>query len=194
MKILPIYTYGFDILRKRGKKILKVDDDLVGLVRNMFDTMHQASGIGLAAPQIGKDISLTVIDISKVEGEEKTKPLVLLNPKITDYDGSCVMEEGCLSLPTLRAEVERPEKVFLSYQDLDLNEIRIELDGLMSRVVQHEIDHLNGVLFIDLLAKHQKKLIKERLAMIKKGEIAVNYALAELQSKSKKSKSKVKLM
>jgi peptide deformylase len=194
MKILPIYTYGFDILRKKGKKILKVDDDLVGLVQNMFDTMHQASGIGLAAPQIGKDISLTVIDISKVEGEEKTKPLVLLNPKITDYHGSCVMEEGCLSLPTLRAEIERPEKVLLSYHDFDLNEIRIELDGLMSRVVQHEIDHLNGILFIDLLTKHQKKLIKERLSMIKKGEIAVNYALAELQLKSKKSKSKVKLM
>ena len=194
MKILPIYTYGFDILRKKGKKIPAVDDDLVELVQNMFHTMHQASGIGLAAPQIGTDIALTVIDISKVEGEEKKKPLVLLNPKITDFHGACIMEEGCLSLPTLRAEVERPENIFLTYQDLDLNEIKIELDGLMSRVVQHELDHLNGILFIDHLSKPQKKLIKERLSMIKKGEIMVNYALAELQSKSKKSKSKVKLM
>jgi peptide deformylase len=194
MKTLPIYTYGFDILRKKGRKITKIDDELVELVQNMFYTMHLANGIGLAAPQIGKDTALTVIDISKVEGEEKNKPLVLLNPEITDFHGAVIMEEGCLSLPTLRAEIERPEKIFLTYQDLDLKEIKIELGGLIARVVQHEIDHLNGILFIDHLTKQQKKLIKEQLALVRKGEITVNYALAALSSKSKKSKSKVKLM
>lgn len=186
MKILPIYTYGFDILRKQTKKITKPDDDLVELVQNMFYTMHQASGIGLAAPQIGLKLALTVIDISNVEGEEKQKPLVLLNPAITDFHGTSIIEEGCLSLPTVRAEVERPEKIFLKYQDFDLNENKIELDGLMSRVIQHEIDHLNGILFIDHLPKHQKKLIKEKLNQIRRGEITVNYALAELKSKLKK--------
>lgn len=194
MNILPIYTYGFDILRKKTKRITKADDDLVELVQDMFYTMHKANGIGLAAPQIGLDIALTVIDISKVEGEEKQKPLVLLNPKFTDFHGTCVMEEGCLSLPTVRAEVERPEKILLTYRDLDLNEKSVELDGLMSRVVQHEIDHLNGVLFIDHLSKAQKKLFKERLGEIRRGEITVSYALAELEPRTKKSKPKLKLM
>jgi len=194
MKILPIYTYNAAILRQKTRKVSAVDDDVVQLVQDMFYTMHNANGIGLAAPQIGKDISLTVIDISKVEGEEKQRPITLLNPKITDFHGSIVMEEGCLSFPLLRMEIERPEKIFLTYYDLDLNERKIELDGLMSRVAQHEIDHLNGVLFIDRIPKQSRRMLKDRLDQIKRGEITVNYALAELQEKYRKSRSKVKLM
>lgn len=194
MKILPIYTYNAGILRQKTRRITNVNDDIIELVQDMFHTMHNANGIGLAAPQIGRDISLTVVDISKVEGEEKQKPIVLLNPRITDYHGSTIMEEGCLSFPLLRMEVERPEKVFLSYDDLDLNERKIELNGLLSRVTQHEIDHLNGVLFIDRVPKQKRKMLKERLDQIRRGEITVSYALAELQSEPKKLRRKVKLM
>ncbi|MGH2574728.1 MAG: peptide deformylase [Ignavibacteria bacterium] len=193
MKTLPIYTYGFDILRKKTKRIGKIDDKLIELVRNMFYTMHRANGIGLAAPQIGLDIALTVIDISKVEGEEKQKPIVLINPLLRDYHGENIMEEGCLSLPLLRAEVNRPENIYIEYQDIDLNKKNIELNGLMARVVQHEIDHLNGILFIDHLNKSQRKLLKERLDQIKNGEVDINYMLAEIKSKKKKTKGKTPL-
>src|SRR5512146_1026726 len=121
MKTLPIYTYGFDVLRKKTKRLTKVDDKTIELVGNMFYTMHKASGIGLAAPQVGIDLALTVIDVSNVEGEEETKPLTLINPKIVDSHGNIIIEEGCLSIPHIRAEVERPKKVFIEFQDLDLN-------------------------------------------------------------------------
>jgi peptide deformylase len=191
MKTLPIYTYGFDILRKKTKRLSKIDDKIIELVSNMFYTMHEASGIGLAAPQVGIDLALTVIDVSKVEGEEDTKPLTLINPKIVDSHGEIAMEEGCLSIPQVRAEVYRPEKVFLQYQDLDLNPQTIELDGLLSRVTQHEIDHLNGVLFIDHLSKQYKSEFKEQLSLIKKGGIQTNYLLAELPKKKKGSKNHI---
>jgi len=129
LKALPIYTYGFEVLRKKTKRITKVDDKIVELASNMFYTMHKASGIGLAAPQVGIDAALTVIDVSMIEGEEDKKPLMLINPKITDSHGEITMEEGCLSIPTVRAEVERPEKVFIVYQDLDLNPQTIELEA-----------------------------------------------------------------
>jgi peptide deformylase len=187
MKTLPIYTYGFDILRKKTKRLTKIDDKIVELVSNMFYTMSKASGIGLAAPQVGLDLALTVIDLTRVEGEEDTPPLTLINPKITDSHGDIVIEEGCLSIPQIRAEVERPEKVFIEYQDLDLNPQTVELEGMIARVAQHEIDHLNGVLFIDHLSKEAKGDFKEQLNLIKKGGIQTNYLLAELPKKGKKS-------
>jgi peptide deformylase len=153
----------------------------------MFYTMDKAAGIGLAAPQVGLDLALTVIDISKIEGEESKKPLTLLNPKILESHGGIVMEEGCLSIPLLRAEVQRPEKICIQYQDLDLNEKTIELDGLLSRVTQHEIDHLNGVLFIDHLSKEVKKNLKEQLKLIKSGGVQTNYILAEIHKKKGKT-------
>lgn len=186
MKTLPIYTYGFDVLRKKTKRLTKVDDKTVELVGNMFYTMHKASGIGLAAPQVGIDLALTVIDVSHVEGEEETKPLTLINPKIVDSHGKIVIEEGCLSIPHVRAEVERPKEVFVEYQDLDLNLQNVELKGFVARVAQHEIDHLNGVLFIDHLSKEAKSEFKEQLNLIKKGGIQTNYLLAELPKKNKK--------
>ena len=190
MKALPIYTYGFDVLRKKTKRLTKIDDKIVELVGNMFYTMHKASGIGLAAPQVGIDLALTVIDISMIEGEEDKKPLTLINPKITDSHGNVIMEEGCLSIPSVRADVERPEKIFVQYQDLDLNPVSIELDGVFARVAQHEIDHLNGVLFVDHLSKEYKREFKEQLNLIKNGGIQTNYVLAELSKKGKKTRKK----
>jgi peptide deformylase len=186
LKTLPIYTYGFDVLRKKTKRLTKIDDKLIELVQNMFYTMGKANGIGLAAPQVGLDVALTVIDVSKVEGEEDKKPLTLINPKILETHGNVIIEEGCLSLPNLRADIERPDKVYIEYQDLDLNIKNIELSGLLARVSQHEIDHLNGVLFIDHLSKEMKKKIKDHLNQIKKGGIQTSYVLAEIPSKAKK--------
>jgi len=192
MKTLPIYTYGFDILRKKTKRISKVDDKLVELAGNMFYTMHKAHGIGLAAPQIGLDAAITVIDISKTEDNKKIKyePITLINPVVKDYHGEAVMEEGCLSIPFVRADLTRPSVVYVEYQDLDLNKQNIELNGLMARVVQHEIDHLNGILFTDHLNKDEKKMLKKELDDIRKGNIETEYLLAELPKKGKTKTSK----
>lgn len=192
MKTLPIYTYGFDVLRKKTKKITKIDDKLIELIGSMYKTMYKASGVGLAAPQIGSEFAVTVIDISRTEENKKvkTEPLTLINPAIKDYHGEITLEEGCLSIPFVRGEVTRPETVYIEYQDLDLNKLYIELNSFLSRVAQHEIDHLNGVLFIDRLNKDQKKKIKPELDLIKKGEIETDYLLAELPQKGKQNKRK----
>lgn len=187
MKILPIYTYGFEVLRKKTKKVTKIDDKFIELVSSMFNTMHKASGIGLAAPQIGSDMALTVIDISRTEEKKKlkTEPLTLINPVIKDFHGEITLEEGCLSIPYVRGDVTRPETIYVEYQDLDLNKHYIELKGFIARVAQHEIDHLNGVLFIDHLNKEEKKILKPELDLIRKGEIETDYLLAELPKKGK---------
>jgi peptide deformylase len=194
MKTLPIYTYGFDVLRKKTRRVTKIDDKFIELVQSMFHTMRKASGIGLAATQVGMDFALTVIDVSNVEGEEDKKPIILINPKLVDTHGAIVLEEGCLSIPSVRYDVERPEKVYIEYQDLDLNKKNIEMDGLMGRVVQHEIDHLNGVLFIDHLSKEVKKGFKAQLEQIKKGGIQTSYILAEVKTKRKKSDKQSELL
>lgn len=193
MKTLPIYTYGFDVLRAKTKCINKIDDKMIMLISSLFNTMHKANGIGLAAPQVGLEIALTVIDISKMEENEKIKtaPLTLINPVIKDSYGKVSMEEGCLSIPYLRASVSRPSSIFLEYQDIDMNTHIVELNGFLARVVQHEIDHLNGKLFIDYLDKDVKKQIKIELDKIKKGNIETDYLLAEI-SKKKFLKNKFK--
>lgn len=187
MKTLPIYTYGFEVLRKKTKKVTKIDDKFIELVGSMFNTMHRATGIGLAAPQIGSELAVTVIDISRTEDKKKikTEPITLINPVIKDHHGEITLEEGCLSIPYVRADVTRPETIYVEYQDLDLNKHYVELKGFLARVAQHEIDHLNGVLFIDHLNKDEKKLLKPELDLIKKGEIETDYLLAELPKKGK---------
>lgn len=193
LKTLPIYTYGFDILRAKTKRIFKVDDKLIELIGSMYNTMHKAHGVGLAAPQIGIELALTVIDLSKTDTEKKTrhKPLTLINPVIVDKHGEAIMEEGCLSIPYLRAEVTRPEAVYVQYQDIDLNKHHIELDSYLARVTQHEIDHLNGVLFIDHVDKEEKKKLKSELDRIKRGEIEADYLLAEIPKKKKRTLQKI---
>jgi peptide deformylase len=192
MKTLPIYTFGFDILRKKTRKVTRIDDKIIELIRNMFFTMHKAHGIGLAAPQVGIDIAITVIDINKAEEDKKIKhlPLTLINPVVKETHGEVVMEEGCLSIPYIRSEVTRPETVYIEYQDIDLNKQHIELKELIGRVAQHEIDHLNGILFTDHLQKDEKKKIKDELDRIKKGDIETDYILAEIPRHRKKSHSK----
>lgn len=176
-KQLPITTYGMDILRKKTKPVTKIDSKFIDLVQNMFYTMDRASGIGIAAPQINLGISLAVIDISPMEEYKNEKPLILINPVISDSHGEDIQEEGCLSIPDVRGNVKRAKEVYLKYNDFDMNEISIELKGFIARVAQHEIDHLNGKLFIDYVTPEQKKEIKKQLSDIKNGRIETDYKL-----------------
>ncbi|MEO8666322.1 MAG: peptide deformylase [Ignavibacteria bacterium] len=183
-KQLPITTYGMEILRIKSKPLTKIDNKIINLVEDMFYTMDRSSGIGLAAPQINLGISLAIIDISGIEEHKKEKPLVLINPEIVGSYGEIELEEGCLSIPEIRETVSRPIEIYLKFHDFDLNEVNIELNGFMARVAQHEIDHLNGKLFIDYLPEDRKKEIKKLLAKIKNGKIETEYPL-HIHSKSK---------
>lgn len=176
-KQLPITTFGMEILRKKTKPLTKVDAKLITLVENMFYTMDRASGIGLASPQVNLDLSLAIVDISVLDDHKKEKPLVLINPEILDSHGEIEIEEGCLSIPDVRALVSRPKKIYLKYFDFDLNEVKTEVSGFFSRVIQHEIDHLNGILFVDHLSEDNKKVVKKQLAKIRKGKIETDYPL-----------------
>ena len=155
------------ILRKKSERLEKVDNDLKKLMDDMLETMYAAPGIGLAAVQIGILKRLVVIDISK-DNEKKT-PLFLINPEITfKSKNTSSYEEGCLSLPGQFAEVERPAECHLNYIDYHGKEKKLKADGLLATCIQHEIDHLNGILFIDYLSKLKKDMIIKKLVKHKK--------------------------
>jgi peptide deformylase len=180
MPLLPITLYGDKILRKKVDKVKEVDNETIELITNMFDTMRNAYGIGLAANQVGVNKSIFIVDITEVEGYEETKPMVLINPKIVKYsDEETLFEEGCLSIPEIRAEVKRPESITISYQDTDLNEQTLEVNKLMSRVMQHEYDHLHGILFTDLIETEVQKQFKKPLAKIKKRKVDIDYPVSK---------------
>jgi peptide deformylase len=175
LSLLPIYTFDQPVLRKKAKPVRKTSEELVRFVEDMFDTMHNANGIGLAANQVGSLNRVIVIDVSEVEETKGLQPLVLLNAEVIGGEGGVVMEEGCLSIPEIKEEVERPDSVRVRYMDLDLQEHVLEATGLLARVVQHEIDHLNGVLFIDHLSALKRKMLRGRLNKIRRGEVEVSY-------------------
>jgi len=180
MSILPITVCGDKILRKKAAKVLKVDDKIIKLIDDMFETMNNANGIGLAANQVGANKQIFVVDISKVEDYEDTKPLVLINPKIIEKSEETIsFEEGCLSIPDQREEVIRPKKIKIEFQDKDLNNHTIEADDLLARVMQHEYDHLIGILFTDLVDEETKKRLKKPLNRIKKRKIEVDYPISQ---------------
>ncbi len=155
------------ILRKKCAPLEKVDDDIRKLMKDMLETMYDAPGIGLAAVQIGILKRLVVLDVSK--DENKKDPLFLINPEIiSKSENSSVYEEGCLSLPGQFAEIERPAECFLKYIDLNGKEKKLKANGLLSTCIQHEVDHLNGVLFIDYLSKLKKDMIIKKLVKQKK--------------------------
>lgn len=176
---LPITTYGMDILRKETKPVENIDTKIIELVDNMFYTMINANGIGLAAPQVNSDLAVCIVDISMIEEYKDIKPLILINPVILDSHGEIVKEEGCLSIPEVRAEIKRPDKIFVKFNDFNQNEVKMEISGYQARVVQHEIDHLHGKLFIDYLSKEELKEYKSQLRKIQKHKIATDYPLLE---------------
>jgi len=179
MSIVPITMCGDKILRKKAVKIHEIDDSIVGTIADMFETMRNASGIGLAANQIGLNKQIFVVDISLVEGYEKYKPVALINPKIiSKSEETNSIEEGCLSIPELRAEVIRPKSIFISFFDMNMKEHTIEADELFARVIQHEYDHLQGILFIDYFDDEMKKRFKKHLEKIKKRKLDIDYPIS----------------
>ena len=165
--ILPIVKYGDPILRKKVKDITDFTS-LPDMIEKMFNTMHEEDGIGLAANQVGWSLNLLVLDTSNLEGENYNEPYIFINSKIIKTEGAIVLEEGCLSVPDIRADINRPETITLQYQDLDQNFHKKIFNGIVSRVIQHELDHLQGKLFIDYLPPAKKLLINKRLLEIAK--------------------------
>jgi len=186
--ILPIVAYGAAVLKRKADEIDPSYPNLKELIENMWETMYSAHGVGLAAPQIGLSIRLFVIDASPfVDEEEMSKEevktlqsfkKVFINPIILEEQGALWnFNEGCLSIPDVREDVSRKGQITLQYQDENFETHRITLEGLAARVVQHEYDHIEGVLFTDRISPLKRRLIKNRLASISKGAISVEYKM-----------------
>jgi peptide deformylase len=179
--IHPIVVYGSPVLRLVAKEINADYPNLQQFLDDMYETMYKADGMGLAAPQLGKSIRIFVVDGTSLEDEEPTMKdfrKAFINPKILELDGeSVVMNEGCLSLPKLREDVNRHNKVKLRYYDENFKLYEEEYEGLKARVIQHEYDHLEGVLFIDKIPPLRRKLLKGKLNDITKLKVDVHYKI-----------------
>ena len=167
--IYPIVKYGQEVLERAAEPVTEFDSDLEKLVSDMLETMYAANGVGLAAPQIGVSKRLCVIDTSV--GEDPAKKLVLVNPVILSTEGKQVQEEGCLSLPDFRADTARPLKATIRAQDVHCSEFTMSGEGLLARAFCHEIDHLNGVLFIQHLSMLKRDSIRRKVRkLVKAGD------------------------
>ncbi|MEX0648233.1 MAG: peptide deformylase [Balneolaceae bacterium] len=182
MSVLPIVTYNDPVLREKTKEISSNNDELQELIQHMFDTMYNSNGVGLAAPQIGRSDRLFVMDADavteEIEEEEDLGPMVFINPEIVEKSPEKIkMEEGCLSIPELRDDVTRPERITVKYRDRNFEEKILQATGWPARVIQHETDHLNGVLFIDYLSAFRKRIHKSLLSKIDEGTLETDYPL-----------------
>lgn len=183
--ILPVVAYGDPVLKKRGEDIEKNDPELPKLIEDMYETMYNAHGVGLAAPQVGKSLRLFVVDASPFaeEGDEEYDLLkdfkkVFVNPVILEETGEeWAFSEGCLSIPDIHEDVYRHEKLRIRYFDENWNEFEEEYEGLAARVIQHEYDHIEGVLFVEHLSAMRRRMIKGKLLNITKGKIKVDYRM-----------------
>jgi len=178
--IYPIVAYGTPILKKEALDI-EEGFDTKELIKDMYATMDHASGVGLAAPQINKGIRLFVIDSSLMlaeDEEEKGLRKAFINPIILDeYGDEYGFEEGCLSIPDVRAEIIRPEKLTIEYYDENWNLKEEEFSGMTARVIQHEYDHLEGILFVDYLKGLKKRMVKSKLIDVSKGKVSTDYRM-----------------
>ena len=186
--ILPILAYGTSVLKKTAKEITSDFPNLSQLIENMWETMYASNGVGLAAPQIGLSIRVFIIDASpfvdeKLMDEKEVKILsdfkkTFINPKIISEDGNLWdFNEGCLSIPEVREDVLRKEEIFITFFNENFEREQLKLNGLAARVVQHEYDHIEGILFIDHLSPLKKRLLKNKLTSISKGSISVDYLM-----------------
>jgi len=163
MALRKICAYPDPVLRNKTARIEKIDDSINRLIDDMIETMHAAPGVGLAANQVGIPIQLAVIDLSAREEDEQRHPLiVLINPEILSLRGSVVEEEGCLSIPDYAENVKRARQVRVRAQDRSGKPFELEAEGLLAKALQHEIDHLNGLLFVDRLSTLKKSIFKRR--------------------------------
>jgi peptide deformylase len=179
--ILSISQYGDPILRVKGKRIEKIDDHIRELAADMIETMHAANGVGLAAQQVGEALQLTVLDVSQVEDRPSTMklngedvdpktvmPVVLINPEIEIDGASETGTEGCLSFPEITGQIERAKSIIARAQTVEGDTIAIQASGLLARAIQHEVDHLNGILFIDRMNSAAKAALSSRLKRLQK--------------------------
>lgn len=162
--ILEIRYYGDPVLRKKALSVTEVDEAIRELGENLIETMRAENGIGLAAPQVGVSLRLIAVDA----GPDRGKPLVLLNPEVADAEGTTVMEEGCLSFPEIFGKIERAGSITVTGRDLEGKPVRLRLESMEARVFQHELDHLDGVLFIDRMSPSHKIVISGKLKKLRK--------------------------
>lgn len=168
MANLGITKYGNPVLRKVAEPVTEINDEIRKIVNDMLDTMYASEGVGIAAPQIGISKRIIIVDVNP--NEASVKPLILINPEIVEASGEIKEQEGCLSIPDIRSEVKRYERVVVEGLDLDGKKIRVEGTDLLARALQHEIDHINGKLFIDHLSKLKQQLLKNQLRKIEQGD------------------------
>jgi peptide deformylase len=179
--ILPIVAYGDPVLKKVAEEIDSDYPGLQKLIDDMFDTMYASKGVGLAAPQIGKSIRLFILDATPFEDdypELKDYKKIIINPRIIEEEGKeWDFNEGCLSIPGIREDVKRKPELVLEYEDENFDLHEETFDGVVARVIQHEYDHLEGILFTDRLSPLKKRLLKGKLNDISKGIVDVNYKM-----------------
>ena len=195
--ILPIVAYGDPVLRKKAKAISADYPNLDALIANMYETMYNALGVGLAAPQIGLPIRIFLVDASPFAEDEdlsdderkqlKDFKQTFINAKILEEKGDeWAFNEGCLSIPHIREDVFRKPKVKIEFQDENFETHIKEFDGLLARVIQHEYDHIEGILFTDKISTFKKRLIKGKLSNISKGKISIDYKMRFPDMKKKR--------
>lgn len=183
--ILPIRVYGDPDLRVSAEAVDENSDELQKLIDDMIETMHGAAGVGLAAPQVGRTERIFVVDLAPLaaeleeEGEVAPEgPIVFVNPELVEEDEEeSDYEEGCLSIPEIREMVTRPVSLRVRYRDRDLTPQEMHVSGMLARVIQHEYDHLEGILFTDRISAFRRRLLKRRLQSIKEGEVQAEYPL-----------------
>jgi peptide deformylase len=168
MSILKIEVYPAAVLKQKTEPVQCIDDEIRQLAEDMLETMYQAPGVGLAAPQVGRSLRLLVADPGDEEDRNKRNPLVLINPEITEREGQAAINEGCLSVPGFTAEVHRAYRIALRAWTLDEQEIELELEDFPAIVIQHEYDHLDGILFIDRISRLKRNIYERKL---KKGTL-----------------------
>ncbi len=178
--ILPIYLYGQPILKKAGKEIGKDYPNLNEIIENMYETMYHAQGVGLAAPQVGLGLRLFIVDTIQTLDDDEDKSVgikkAFINPQILEEFGvNKEFEEGCLSIPEIRGDVSRLDKLKIKYQDENFNEFTETFEGMNARVIQHEYDHIEGLLFTEKLKPIKKRMIQRKLDKIRKGLITPDY-------------------
>lgn len=179
--ILPIYAYGQSVLKKEGASIDPDYPGLEALIANMWETMYEAQGVGLAAPQIGKSIRLFIVDTVQVmeEGREAEgiRQVFINAEKVEEAGAPWSYEEGCLSIPEVRGDVDRPPQIKLRYRDEHFEEHERVFTGMNARVIQHEYDHIDGILFVEHLKPLKRRLVRRKLENIRKGKVSADYKM-----------------
>jgi len=188
--ILPVFIFGMDVLRETTREVTANTPELQELIDNMIETMRNAAGIGLAAPQVGRSERLFVVDLEPMVDDPDvntngipSQPMVLINPKIVDEgDQESEFEEGCLSIPDIRENVWRPEQIRIQFLDRNFEPRELEASAMLARVFQHEYDHLEGVLFVDHISPFRRRLLRRRLRDMASGLVETDYPVLSTAS------------